>query len=84
MANYLCEDSKTVDDMDTVTQHVYDMTKQARDRGFNKIYIKSKLYHVMTHTTYLGDSEATGFHFSREENRYQSGFCVNCQVVSHR
>lgn len=59
MANYLCEDSKTVDDIDTVAQYVYDMTKQARDRGFDKSYLKSKLYHVMTHTTYLGDSEAT-------------------------
>lgn len=59
MANYLCEESKTVDDIDTVAQYVYDMTKQARDRGFDKSYLKSKLYHVMTHTTYLGDSEAT-------------------------
>jgi hypothetical protein len=59
MANYLCEDSKTVDDIDTVAQYLYDMTKQARDRGFDKRYLKSKLYHVMTHTTYLGDAEAT-------------------------
>lgn len=59
MANYLCEDSKTVDDIDTVAQYIYDMTKQARDRGFDKHYLKSKLYHVMTHTTYLGDAEAT-------------------------
>jgi hypothetical protein len=59
MANYLCEDSKTVDDIDTVAQYVYDMNRQARDRGFDKSYLKGKLYHVMTHTTYLGDSEAT-------------------------
>ena len=59
MANYLCEDSRTVDDIDTVAQYVYHMTKQAGDRGFEKSYLKSKLYHVMTHTTYLGDSEAT-------------------------
>ena len=59
MANYLCEDSKTVDDIDTVAQYVYDMTKQAGDRGFDKGYLKGKLYYVMTHTTYLGDSEAT-------------------------
>jgi len=59
MANYLCEDSKTIDDIDTVAQYVYHMTKQARDRGFDKSYLKSKLYHVMTYTTYLGDSEAT-------------------------
>ena len=59
MANYLCEDSKTVDDIDTVAQYVYDMTKQAGDRGFDTNYLKGKLYYVMTHTTYLGDSEAT-------------------------
>jgi hypothetical protein len=59
MANYLCEDSKTVDDIDTVAQYVYGMTKQAKARGFDKHYLKSKLYHIITHTTYLGDSEAT-------------------------
>ena len=58
MANYLCEDSKTVDDMDTVAQYIYVTTKHAKDRGFSKNYLRSKLYHVMTHTTYLGDSEA--------------------------
>ena len=58
MADYLCEDSKTVDDIDAVAQYVYEMTKQARDRGFDKSYLKSKLYHVKTHTTYLGDAEA--------------------------
>jgi hypothetical protein len=61
MANYLCEDSKTVDDIDTVAQYIYDMTKQAGDRGFDTRYLKSKLYHVITHTTYLGDAEATVF-----------------------
>lgn len=59
MANYLCEDSKTVDDIDTVGQYIYGMTKQAKGRGFDKRYLKNKLYHVVTHTTYLGDSEAT-------------------------
>jgi hypothetical protein len=59
MADYLCEDSKTVDDTDVVAQYVYSMTREARDRGFKKIYLKSKLYNVITHTTYLGDSQAT-------------------------
>jgi hypothetical protein len=59
MANYLCEDSKTVDDADAVSQYIYSMTKKANDRGFKKIYVKSRLYKVETHTTYLGDSEAT-------------------------
>ncbi len=40
MANYLCEDSKTVDDIDTVAQYVYDMTKQAKDRGLKKVTSK--------------------------------------------
>ena len=61
MGNYLCEESKTIDEIDTVSQYVYTMTKQAQDRGFDKIYLKSKLYHVMTHTTYIDDSDATVF-----------------------
>ena len=59
MANYLCEESRTVDDVDTVAQYIYGMTQQAKKRGFDKPYLKSKLYNVMTHTTYSGDSEAT-------------------------
>ena len=59
MAKYLCEDSKTVDEIDMVAQYIYDTAKQAQDRGFDKIYLKSKLYNVETHTTYLGDSDAT-------------------------
>jgi hypothetical protein len=59
MATYLCDESKAVDDIDMVEQYVYDMTRQARNRGFGKSYAKSRLYHVLTHTTYLNDSEAT-------------------------
>jgi hypothetical protein len=59
MTKYLCEDTKTVDDIDMVAQYIYDTTKQAQDRGFDKIYLRSKLYNIETHTMYLGDSEAT-------------------------
>ena len=59
MQRYLCEDSKTVDDVDMVAQYIYDMSKNAKDRGFDTSYLKSKLYHVMTHTTYRNDSEAS-------------------------
>ena len=58
MADYLCEESLSVDDIDTVAQYIYLMAKQARDRGFDKSYLKAKLYHIKTDTTYLGDTEA--------------------------
>ena len=59
MADYLCEDSRTVDEIDMVAQYIYDMTREAADRGFGQSYLKNQLYHVLTHTTYTSDSEAT-------------------------
>jgi len=59
MADYLCEDSRSVDEIDMVAQYIYDMTQEAKDRGFDKSYVKNQLYHVLTHTTYTSDSEAT-------------------------
>ena len=59
MAEYLCEDSRTIDEIDMVAQYIHDMTQEAKDRGFGKSYVKNQLYHVLTHTTYTSDSEAT-------------------------
>lgn len=59
MADYLCEDSKMVDDIDTVTQYIHDAASEASARGFGKGYVKSALYKVITHTEYASDSEAT-------------------------
>jgi len=59
MGDYLCEDSRTIDEIDMVAQYIHDMTQEAKDRGFEKSYLKNQLYHVLTHTTYTSDSEAT-------------------------
>ncbi len=59
MADYLCEDSRNVGEIDMVAQYIYDMSQEAKDRGFGKSYVKNQLYHVLTHTTYSSDSEAT-------------------------
>ncbi len=59
MAKYLCKDSLDVDEIDMVAQYIHDITQEAKDRGFGKSYVKSQLYHVLTHTTFTSDSEAT-------------------------
>ena len=59
MGDYLCEDSRTVDEIDMVAQYIHDVSQEAKDRGFGKSYLKNQLYHVLTHTTYTSDTEAT-------------------------
>lgn len=59
MAEYLCEESKTVDDLDVVTGYLHQATRAAKDRGFGKGYVKSQLYKVITETTYVSDTQAT-------------------------
>lgn len=58
MQDYLCEDSLMVDDMDMVAQYIYNMKRQASDRGFKQSYLKSMLYNIETHTTFTSDTEA--------------------------
>ena len=58
MADYLCEDSKMMDDLDVVAGHIYHVTRQANERGFAKNYLKSQLYDIITETTYISDTEA--------------------------
>jgi len=59
MEDYLCEDGRIVDDVNTTTQHIYDKTRMAKSRGFKKGYLRSQLYDIITHTTYTSDTEAT-------------------------
>ena len=59
MAEYLCEESKTVDDLDVVAGFIHHATQTAKDRGFDKSYVKSQLYNIITETTYTSDTEAT-------------------------
>jgi hypothetical protein len=59
MAEYLCEESKTVDDLDVVAGYLHHAASAAKNRGFDKSYVKSQLYNVITETTYISDTEAT-------------------------
>jgi hypothetical protein len=61
MAEYLCEESKTIDDLDVVAGYIHHATSAAKNRGFNKSYVKSQLYNIITETTYTSDTEATVF-----------------------
>jgi len=58
MAEYLCQESRVVDDTDTVQAYLFTRRQQARQRGFEKAFLKSKLYHVITHTTFVDDDSA--------------------------
>ena len=58
MAEYLCEESKTVDELDVVAGYIHHAASAAKDRGFDKSYVKSQLYNVITETTYISDTEA--------------------------
>ena len=59
METYLCEDSRTEDDINVTAQFIYDKTRSANTRGFDKSFLKSQLYGIETHTTYASDTEAT-------------------------
>lgn len=59
METYLCEDTRFEDDANVTAQYVYAKTRSANARGFDKSYLKSQLYNIETHTTYVSDTEAT-------------------------
>jgi hypothetical protein len=58
MAAYICEESKTVDDLDVVAGYIHSAAVTAKDRGFAKSYLKSQLYNIITETTTISDTEA--------------------------
>lgn len=57
MADWLCEERKTIDDVDVVDHYLYQVTERTRKRGFDSGYMKNKLYHIKTHT--LREDEKT-------------------------
>jgi hypothetical protein len=58
MSELICEDQKIVDDVDVVDQYINLAAKEAKNQGFNINFLKSKLYHIETHTRFIGDNEA--------------------------
>lgn len=59
MEAYMCEESRFEDDINITAQYIYEKTREANARGFDKSYLKSQLYNVETHTTYASPTEAT-------------------------
>ena len=59
MESYMCEESRFEDDVNITAQYIYDKTREANARGFDKSFLKSQLYNIETHTTYASDTEAT-------------------------
>ena len=51
LADRLCESSMIVDDVNMVSQYIYEAGQNAEARGYNLgIYVKNNLYHVETET----------------------------------
>lgn len=48
MLERLCEESRVVDDVDVVDQHVYSAEEKAKTLGYSLYYMKEKLYHAET------------------------------------
>jgi len=58
MAERICHEQLTSDDVDVVDQYFYRVAREAKDRGFDIDFMKNKLYHIETTTLKKGDNEA--------------------------
>lgn len=58
ISELICEEKKIVDDIDVVEQYIDLAEKEAKAQGFSINFLKNKLYHIETHTTFTGDNEA--------------------------
>ena len=58
MSDRLCDEMKVADDVDLVDQYIYQAVDEARERGLGKNYMKSKLYHIDTHTVLESEDRA--------------------------
>ena len=58
MSELICEEKKIVDDVDVVDRYIDLAEKEAKAQGFSINFLKNKLYHIETHTTFIGDNEA--------------------------
>lgn len=55
LADYLCEESRTVDDMDVVTTYLAEKASDAAARGLGRFYLQEKLYNLHTYRVDGGD-----------------------------
>ena len=58
MSERLCDEMKVVDDVDMVDQHIFQVTQEGKNRGFEKNFMRSKLYHIDTYTQSKSDTQA--------------------------
>jgi len=59
MANRLCEDLRSDEEIDLVEQLIHRNTEEARKRGFQMSWMKRKLYHIETTTISRDENMAT-------------------------
>jgi len=56
MIERLCDQSKTVNDIDVVARYIEAKSKEAQDRGFGMFYLRNKVYDLRTHIISRDDS----------------------------
>jgi len=56
MIDRLCDQSKTVNDVDVVDRYIEAKSKDAEDRGFGMFYMKDRVYDLRTHIISRNDS----------------------------
>ena len=59
MANRLCEDLRSDEEIDLVEQLIHRNTEEASKRGFQMSWMKRKLYHIETTTISRDENMAT-------------------------
>ncbi len=58
MADYLCDQVKTVDDQDTVAAYLNAVADRTQQKGFGINWAKSRLFGIHTHTVFTNENEA--------------------------
>ncbi len=58
LSEFICEEQKFVDDVDVAERYINLAEKEAKAQGFSINFLKNKLYHIETHTRFIGDNEA--------------------------
>lgn len=59
MADRICEERRIVDEVDVVKKYLYQVSEDAKERGFGLSYLKNCLYHVETYTLAKDYNKAT-------------------------
>lgn len=58
MADYLCSEGRTIDDVDVVEAYIYNVSQTTAAQGFKPNWARSRLYGIATETTFTGDDRA--------------------------